>query len=93
MPLSLRGSHGRPRASGRMPSAQPAGPGPTVRGPLADGGEGFWLVARYLPYATLACIVPMLEEDVRSAVAWWLTERATAKQAAASFRARASISQ
>ena len=54
----------------------------------ADGGEGFWLVARYLPYATLACIVPMLEEDVRSAVAWWLTERATAKQAAASFRAR-----
>jgi hypothetical protein len=53
-----------------------------------DGGEGFMLVAHYLPYATLACIVPMLEEDVRSAVGWWSAERATAKQAAASFRAR-----
>jgi len=54
----------------------------------ADGDVGTRLVAHYLPYATLACIVPMLEEDVRSAVGWWLTERVAAKQADESFRAR-----
>ena len=54
----------------------------------ADGDVGTRLVAHYLPYATLVCIVPMLEEDVRSAVGWWLTERVAAKQADESFRAR-----
>ena len=54
----------------------------------ADGDVGTRLVAHYLPYVTLACIVPMLEEDVRSAVGWWMTERVAAKQADESFRAR-----
>ena len=33
------------------------------------------LVAKALPYVGLLCIVPMLEEDLRSALVWWDTAR------------------
>ncbi len=44
----------------------------------AEAADSSWVVrqiAQYVPYAALVCIVPMLEEDVRSAVGWWQTER------------------
>jgi len=44
-----------------------------------DDAVAAWAVTRavasWLPYASLVCIVPMVEEDVRSAAGWWMTVR------------------